>query len=77
MSGGSIWLEWPNAGLGVRYRIYARPAGASGYRLLRTTRTAGVTVKGLARGMTYEIRVVPVNMRGHTGPWAETTVKVS
>jgi hypothetical protein len=71
---GAVALSWPDAGLGVGYRIYLRPPGAASY-LLRSTvsfvlsttaRTISVTLSGLAPGK-YLARVVPINLRLHTG----------
>jgi hypothetical protein len=71
---GAVALSWPDAGLGVGYRIYLRPPGATGYVLQSTVRfvlsttarTISVTLSGLAPGK-YLARVAPINLRLHTG----------
>lgn len=72
---GSLWLGWPSAGRGLRYRVYLRRPGGL-YRLVRRVSSPGVTLSGLVRGTTYQVRVVAVNARQHTGPGAVTTVTV-
>jgi hypothetical protein len=71
---GSLWLEWPNLGSGLRYRVYLRRAGHSRYTLAHTVSSPGATIAGLTRGQTYQIRVVAVNLKQHTGPGAVATV---
>jgi hypothetical protein len=69
-----VTLSWPDVGLGVGYRIYLRPPGAAGYALQSTVRfvlsttapTISATLSGLAPGR-YLARVVPINLRLHTG----------
>jgi hypothetical protein len=71
---GTVTLSWPDAGLGVGYRIYLRPQGAASYVLKSTvsfvlsttTRTISVTLSGLAPGQ-YQARAIPVNLRLHAG----------
>jgi hypothetical protein len=71
---GTVTLSWPDAGLGVGYRIYLRPPGAAGYALQSTVRfvlpttapTISATISGLAPGG-YLGKVVPINLRLHTG----------
>ena len=71
---GAVILSWPDAGLGVAYRVYIHRPGAAGYQLsttvsfvLSTTaRLITVTLTGLPPGR-YTGRVVPVNLRLHTG----------
>jgi len=75
-SGGSVWLEWPTAGLGVRYRVYMRLLGGAPYVLVRTLHTPGTTLSGLNRGSTYQVRIVPVNVKDRVGRGSATTVKV-
>jgi hypothetical protein len=78
----AVTLSWPDAGLGVAYRVYVRPPGAVSYELkstvsfvLSTTaRTVSATISGLPPG-TYQARVVPFNLKlitGHAGQVAFT-----
>ena len=73
---GSARLEWPSAGLGLRYRIYRRRPGTVRWVLVREVLSPGATVAGLARGTTYEFRVEPVNLTDHVGPGAEVTIRI-
>ena len=66
---GKVTLSWPDAGLGVRYRIYLQgptdiPAP--------TAYGHSASFTGLEPGG-YLARVVPVNARQQPGPGAETT----
>jgi hypothetical protein len=80
---GAVTLSWPDAGLGVAYRIYVRPPGAASYALTSTVRfvmsttarTISVTLSGLAPGK-YQARVVPINLRLHTGHVAHVAFTV-
>jgi hypothetical protein len=71
---GAVVLSWPDAGLGVAYRVYVRPPEAVGYVLsttvsfvlATTARSITVTLPGLAPGR-YVAKVVPVNLRLSTG----------
>jgi hypothetical protein len=71
---GTVSLSWPDAGLGIGYRIYLRPPGAASYVLQSTVRfvlsttarTISVTLSGLAPGK-YLAGVAPLNLRLHTG----------
>ena len=80
---GAVSLSWPDAGLGVAYRIYLRPPGAAGYGLTTTVsfvlsttaRAVSVTLAGLTPGK-YRARVVPVNLRGNAGQAARVTFTV-
>jgi hypothetical protein len=80
---GAVRLSWPDAGLGVAYRVYVRPPGAASY-VLKTTvsfvlsttaRAISVTLAGLAPGE-YLARVVPVNLRQNVGRAARVTFTV-
>ena len=74
--GDAVRLTWPSAGLGLRYRLYlARPS--QGYVHVRSVSRPGVTVTGLARGVTYQVEVVPVNVYSDAGPAAFATVRIS
>jgi len=79
---GAVALSWPNAGLGVAYRVYLRSPGTTGYTLnttvsfvLSTTARIGATLSGLAPGE-YLARVVPVNLRQQTGHAAQVAFTV-
>jgi hypothetical protein len=71
---GAVVLSWPDAGLGVAYRVYVHPPGAAGYTLSATVSTVlsttarfvTVTLTGLPPGR-YIGRVVPLNLRLRTG----------
>src|SRR5450756_1796977 len=80
---GAVNLSWPDAGLGVAYRVYVRPPGAASY-LLETTvsfvqsstaRVISVTLSGLTPGE-YLARVVPFNLRRHIGHAARVAFTV-
>jgi hypothetical protein len=75
-AGGSVWLEWPSAGLGLRYRVYLREREGSAYAFVRTVASPGTKLTGLARGRTYQIRVVAVNAKHHHGRGATTIVTI-
>ena len=80
---GAVALSWPDAGLGVAYWVYLRSPGTASYTLntpvsfvLSTTaRTIRVTLSGLAPGK-YLARVVPLNLRLHTGHAAQVAFTV-
>ena len=74
-AGGSVRLEWPAVGLGVRYLVYLSTPGAP-YTLVRTVGSPRTTLTGLTGGTTYQIRVVGSNLKQRTGPGAVTTIKV-
>jgi len=72
---GAVTLSWPDAGLGVRYDVYLLPPGAAGYVRETTVRSNDTTLSGLQAG-TYLARVVPANLKHHTGPAAEVTFTI-
>jgi len=80
---GAVALSWPDAGLGVAYRVYLRSPGTTGYTLSTTvsfvlsttTPTISATLFGLAPGE-YVARVVPVNLRQQTGHAAQVAFTV-
>jgi len=72
---GVARLTWPDAGLGLQYRVYA-DAGGAGSAVTRTVSAPEVTLAGLTRGVTYRFRVVPVNVNGTTGPAAVTSARI-
>jgi hypothetical protein len=75
VSAGKARLTWADAGLGLLYRIYA-DAGAAGPSLARTVSSPEVTLTGLTPGVTYQFRVVPVNIYQATGPSAVTSARI-
>jgi hypothetical protein len=74
--GGALWLEWPDVGLGLRYRVYVRKAGDQQYALARTVFSPGASLTGLGHGQTYQMLVVAVNLKQHTGQGTAVTVTV-
>ena len=82
-AGGTVTLSWPDAGLGVAYRVYLLPPGASGYQLSSTvnfvlsttTRTISVTLSGLLPGE-YRAKVVPLNLKIDSGHAAQVAFTV-
>lgn len=76
---GTVSLRWPEAGLGLAYRVYRRGLGAanSSYRLVTTVSADRIQVRGLRRGISYQFLVVPVNARHKTGAGATATLTAS
>ena len=72
---GKVTLSWPDAGLGVRYRVYLQGPGEPGDTPVATAYTDGATLSGLRPG-DYQAKVVPVNFKKNTGPAAEVTFTV-
>jgi len=72
---GKVTLSWPDAGLGVKYRVYLQGPDEPGDTPVATARTDGATLNGLRPG-DYQAKVVPVNFKKHTGPAAEVTFTV-
>jgi hypothetical protein len=73
---GSVRVGWASSGIGVRYRVYLREPGSSGYTLVRLVRSPGTTLSHLAPGSTYQVLIVPENIWQATGPGAAVTVTV-
>ena len=69
---GKVTLSWPDAGLGVHYRVYLQGPGGS---QVTTVYANHATITGLAPGK-YQARVVPVNFKKKTGPAARVTFTV-
>src|SRR5581483_10166137 len=69
---GGVVLNWPDAGLGVRYQVYV---SAPGFSRQATVRSPGTTLSGLPSGE-YLVKVVPANLRQGTGPAAEVPFTV-
>jgi hypothetical protein len=80
---GAVTLSWPDAGLGVAYRVYVRAPGTASYVLettvsfvLSTTAAAiSATLTGLPAG-NYAARVVPLNLRQQAGHVAQVSFTV-
>ena len=63
---GKVTLNWPDAGLGLRYRVYLQGPGQAGQAPAAATAADGATITGLQPGR-YRATVVPVNFRQRTG----------
>ena len=72
---GKVTLSWPDAGLGVHYRVYLQGPGEPGSTPVATAYADGATITGLGPGG-YRAMVVPVNFKKHTGPAAGVTFTV-
>jgi hypothetical protein len=72
---GRVRLTWPSAGIGMRYQVYLS-SGSQGFEYVRIVSSPGVTVTGLTSGLTYDFKIVPVNIRSDAGPAAYTTVSM-
>ncbi len=73
---GKVTLSWPDAGLGIGYRVYLQGPGESGSTPVATTGADHATVTGLAPGH-YLAKVVPVNFKQKPGPATRVTFTVS
>jgi hypothetical protein len=69
----SVLLTWRSLGAGMRYQVYLRLTGGR-YGLIRTARSASVTLTGLTHGRGYQVMVVPENFRRRSGPAATWTI---
>jgi hypothetical protein len=69
-----IRITWPSAGIDMRYRIYLD--SGQGLEFLRTVQSPRSTITGLAAGQAYEFEVIPLSIRGDTGPPADISVRV-
>jgi hypothetical protein len=72
---GKVTLSWPDAGLGLNYRVYLQGPGEPGGTPVATASADSATVTGLQPGR-YQARVVPVNFKNRTGPAARVTFAV-
>ena len=63
---GKVTLSWPDAGLGIHYRVYLQGPGEPGGTLVATAYADGATITGLQPGR-YQATVVPVNFKKRTG----------
>jgi hypothetical protein len=69
---GQVTLSWPDAGLGLHYRVYLQGPGGSS---VQTVYADHATITGLQPG-SYQVKVVPVNLKKKTGPAATVTFSV-
>ncbi len=72
---GRVLLAWPSAGIGMRYQVYLS-SGSQGFEYVRMVSSPRVTVTGLTSGVTYEFKVVPVNIRSGLGPAGYVSVQM-
>jgi hypothetical protein len=68
---GKVTLSWPDAGLGMHYRVYLQGPGTA----VTTVYADSTTITGLQPGK-YQATVVPVNFKVKTGPGARVTFTV-
>jgi len=69
---GKVTLSWPDAGLGVHYRVYLQGPGGT---QVSTAYADGATITALPPGR-YQATVVSVNFKKKTGPAARVTFTV-
>jgi hypothetical protein len=69
---GKVTLSWPDAGLGVHYRVSLNGPGGTP---VTTAYADSTTITGLGPGR-YQATVVPVNFKQHTGRPAGVTFTV-
>jgi hypothetical protein len=72
---GKVALSWPDAGLGIGYRVYLQGPGQVGETLVATASAGGTTITGLSPGR-YQARVVPANFKQRTGRAARVTFTI-
>jgi hypothetical protein len=72
---GKVTLSWPDAGLGIGYRVYLRGPGELGGTPAATASAGSATITGLQPGR-YQATVVPVNFKQRTGPAAKVTFTI-
>ena len=72
---GKVVLSWPDAGLGIRYRVYLRGPGEPGGTPVATASADAATITGLRPGR-YLATVVPVNFKKRTGRPARITFTI-
>jgi hypothetical protein len=72
---GKVTLSWPDAGLGLRYRVYLQGPGKSGATPVVTANADSATITGLQKGR-YLAKVVPVNFKKRPGPAARVTFTI-
>jgi hypothetical protein len=72
---GKVTLSWPDAGLGLRYRVYLQGPGEPGGTPVATASADGATITRLQPGR-YLATVVPVNFKKRAGPPAKVTFTI-
>ena len=72
---GKVTLSWPDAGLGLRYRVYLQGPGEPGSAPVATATADDATITGLQPGH-YVAKVVPVSFKNKTGPAAQVRFTV-
>jgi hypothetical protein len=72
---GKVTLSWPDAGLGLRYRVYLQGPGEPGSNPVATGSADDATITGLQPGR-YLAKVVPVNFKRRTGRAAKVTFRI-
>ncbi|MGH3225929.1 MAG: hypothetical protein ACRDPY_45815 [Streptosporangiaceae bacterium] len=72
---GKVTLSWPDAGLGIHYRVYLQGPGEPGGSPVTTANGDHATITGLQPGK-YQAKVVPVNLKTKTGSAARVTFTV-
>jgi hypothetical protein len=72
---GKVTLSWPDAGLGVHYRVYLQGPGEPGGTPVVGAYADDTTITGLQPGR-YRATVVPVNSKKRTGSAAGVTFTV-
>jgi hypothetical protein len=71
---GKVTLSWPDAGLGIHYRVYLQGPGEPGTPVA-TAYADSAIITGLLPGK-YRATVAPVNFKKKTGPAARVTFTV-
>ena len=72
---GKVTLSWPDAGLGIHYRVYLQGPGEPGGTPVATAYADGATITGLRPGH-YLAKVVPVNFKKRAGAAAKVTFTI-
>jgi hypothetical protein len=72
---GKVTLSWPDAGLGIRYRVYLQGPGEPGGTPVATASADAATITGLRPGH-YLAKVVPVNFKKRTGRAARVSFTI-
>jgi hypothetical protein len=70
-----VTLSWPDAGLGLQYRVYLQGPGEPGGTPVATATADRATITGLQPG-DYQVTVMPVNFKNKTGRAARATFTV-
>lgn len=72
---GKVTLSWPDAGLGLHYRVYLQGPGEPGGTPVATASADSATITRLQPGR-YLAKVVPVNFKKRPGPPAKVTFTI-